>query len=370
MKRGTKGGRRGEWTRGGTREERMGGLRKLLEQRMSAGTFLQLKREMKKQENDWQRLVLLTQFLELQRFRFSLTPHSICNILPLFIEDEQNDARLCALQTCLPFTEAPFIFKNLLKVCKFFRFGKSIGVAVKSVLERFKMDKVTAREVQSLTDLTDFEFYKLPIIRAFVDNVPVIVDKHELPRAVQSFEGRREVSRILALPPLPISSVFERHNHIILPTLPPVALALPLAVPALPPPSTPALPPAPIPVIDLCDDDSGEVSPPVSFPSRPSPPVFPVFNSIFDPPEPIAQPKPKRARVSKKFNLADLEGTAEATDNEKDQCIVCCENKKTVVFIACLHVCCCVDCARKLKTNECPYCRQQIVNAHNSKPVE
>ena len=68
-----------------------------------------------------------------------------------------------------------------------------------------------------------------------------------------------------------------------------------------------------------------------------------------------------------KFSLLNLEGNAEHTAEATEQCCVCLDNKKDVLFEPCLHLCVCVECARNLQGNEkkpkCPKCRSEIENA-------
>jgi hypothetical protein len=63
-------------------------------------------------------------------------------------------------------------------------------------------------------------------------------------------------------------------------------------------------------------------------------------------------------------SLLELEGNAEKTENEASQCAICMENKKTIVFHPCRHLCCCVECARTLFTSPvCPLCKAKIETA-------
>ncbi len=59
--------------------------------------------------------------------------------------------------------------------------------------------------------------------------------------------------------------------------------------------------------------------------------------------------------------LLNLDGNAEKADHESEQCIVCFNNKKNIVFQPCNHLICCVECARELhKRPVCPKCRASI----------
>jgi hypothetical protein len=70
------------------------------------------------------------------------------------------------------------------------------------------------------------------------------------------------------------------------------------------------------------------------------------------------------ASVATLGSLLELEGNAEKTDVESSQCAICMENKKTIVFHPCRHLCCCVECARNLFDKPlCPLCKTIIKTA-------
>ncbi len=63
-------------------------------------------------------------------------------------------------------------------------------------------------------------------------------------------------------------------------------------------------------------------------------------------------------------SLLELEGVTVETKIEENQCAVCFENKKDIVFIPCNHQCCCIDCARNLFEKPiCPLCKSEIKSA-------
>jgi len=67
--------------------------------------------------------------------------------------------------------------------------------------------------------------------------------------------------------------------------------------------------------------------------------------------------------------IKDKQSEKLADEADDDQaCCVCSENKKTVCFVPCGHVCCCPDCTKRLAGNgnakpECPICRREITKA-------
>lgn len=66
------------------------------------------------------------------------------------------------------------------------------------------------------------------------------------------------------------------------------------------------------------------------------------------------------------FTLLSLEGEAEATEVEREQCVICMVHKKNILFQPCKHVCCCVNCARQLgdsQPSKCPECRVVVTYA-------
>ena len=44
------------------------------------------------------------------------------------------------------------------------------------------------------------------------------------------------------------------------------------------------------------------------------------------------------------------------------QCMLCCEKPLKTIFANCGHMICCVECALKLKSSDCPMCRVPIDN--------
>lgn len=59
--------------------------------------------------------------------------------------------------------------------------------------------------------------------------------------------------------------------------------------------------------------------------------------------------------------LLQLEGNSVTTDVEENLCVVCHDHKKTILFEPCRHLCCCIECARKLVDHpNCPVCRTSI----------
>ncbi len=63
------------------------------------------------------------------------------------------------------------------------------------------------------------------------------------------------------------------------------------------------------------------------------------------------------AIVTSLSNMTDVK-----TSNDKNQCIVCLENEKIVVFISCGHRLLCASCTKTMydKTKTCPTCRKSI----------
>ena len=50
------------------------------------------------------------------------------------------------------------------------------------------------------------------------------------------------------------------------------------------------------------------------------------------------------------------------TDNIEEQCIMCYKYKKNVKFEPCAHNISCVGCCKKLLSNKCPICKNDIIN--------
>ena len=46
--------------------------------------------------------------------------------------------------------------------------------------------------------------------------------------------------------------------------------------------------------------------------------------------------------------------------SDSEECVVCLENKKNVIFSPCGHYYCCDECYNNLPTKKCPICRTQI----------
>lgn len=46
------------------------------------------------------------------------------------------------------------------------------------------------------------------------------------------------------------------------------------------------------------------------------------------------------------------------TDDVKKQCLICCSNKATVIYIPCGHIFACSECSETIPKNECSICRQ------------
>ncbi|XP_041379548.1 E3 ubiquitin-protein ligase XIAP-like [Gigantopelta aegis] len=62
--------------------------------------------------------------------------------------------------------------------------------------------------------------------------------------------------------------------------------------------------------------------------------------------------------TSSKEALSTAPGPASEGTGEQLTCKVCLENNVSVVFLPCGHLCCCVDCAARLR--KCPLCRSRI----------
>lgn len=303
---------------------------------MSAINFFQLKRKMSEAENGARRLEILSEFLDVHEEFFVLSPQTICSILQIFNDHAERAFCLAALQTCLPYTIPPFTFTNLAKVCKMFHSGQNISWAVTNILSIFRMERIAAAQICAIAGAVDSDFDKFIIIESFVCVVAEISNKDLLPQIMRSDDMKREVRALLEVAP-------ERR-----------------------------VVPDDVPRIDIIDLDAEQLEDPA--PQDFYPPAFVPDEQAPPPPPPAAAQLPLAGQAAplprRKFSLLELEGNAETTANENEQCILCCDNKKTVVFLPCLHLCCCVECARQLNRRACPYCRQRIARAYNSKPVE
>ena len=74
----------------------------------------------------------------------------------------------------------------------------------------------------------------------------------------------------------------------------------------------------------------------------------------------VPMPKEKETIFSK------IKDGAQKTDVSEQQCCVCLDNKKDILFEPCLHVCTCIECAVDLDadgTLQCPQCRAKIDSA-------
>jgi len=60
---------------------------------------------------------------------------------------------------------------------------------------------------------------------------------------------------------------------------------------------------------------------------------------------------------NKKIKNINKITTEKTEDNE---CLLCLDNKKDIVFIPCGHVSMCSGCANKFTNTECPCCRKTI----------
>ncbi len=62
--------------------------------------------------------------------------------------------------------------------------------------------------------------------------------------------------------------------------------------------------------------------------------------------------------------LKDLSGNDEKAKSDLEQCVICLENKKVVLFRPCKHCACCIACSRTLFSKpSCPTCRASIQDA-------
>jgi hypothetical protein len=57
-----------------------------------------------------------------------------------------------------------------------------------------------------------------------------------------------------------------------------------------------------------------------------------------------------RDNIEKRIKQVDPDGL----------CIICCDNPRSIIFNPCFHLCVCSSCSPKLKTNQCPVCREEI----------
>lgn len=56
------------------------------------------------------------------------------------------------------------------------------------------------------------------------------------------------------------------------------------------------------------------------------------------------------------------DGFSSVEDKEKDFCVVCLERIKCIVLVPCGHLCLCISCSSRLKMDECPLCREDIIH--------
>ena len=55
------------------------------------------------------------------------------------------------------------------------------------------------------------------------------------------------------------------------------------------------------------------------------------------------------------------------TDNNEDQCIMCCKHKKNIKFAPCNHNISCVECCKKMLNSKCPICKNDIISVIEKK---
>lgn len=68
--------------------------------------------------------------------------------------------------------------------------------------------------------------------------------------------------------------------------------------------------------------------------------------------------------VGQRKQLMDLEGNAIKCDDNDQECVICAENKRDILFEPCNHIIVCIECARRLNDDpKCPKCRKTIESA-------
>ena len=79
--------------------------------------------------------------------------------------------------------------------------------------------------------------------------------------------------------------------------------------------------------------------------------------------QPAKQTEEKEKKDIKKI-LKNLRGSEEKATHDSEQCVICLDNKKVVLFRPCKHLVCCVKCAQSLSSKPvCPTCRKEITDA-------
>lgn len=85
------------------------------------------------------------------------------------------------------------------------------------------------------------------------------------------------------------------------------------------------------------------------------------------------QPRRNREQMRNTFALGDLrrvrleEKEDTKPEVEKDTCIICYENKKSVIFLPCAHINTCNGCSRAIidTNSKCPVCRDEVTEMKN-----
>lgn len=57
-------------------------------------------------------------------------------------------------------------------------------------------------------------------------------------------------------------------------------------------------------------------------------------------------------------------------DEENEECVICMDNKREVVFVACGHYYCCRGCFEALTVKQCPLCKNTIAYALDRSDVK
>ncbi len=79
------------------------------------------------------------------------------------------------------------------------------------------------------------------------------------------------------------------------------------------------------------------------------------FSEIFNLKKIISKQNQKIKAQSAKLSI--LEDAKSIND-----CIICCENSRNILFYPCLHYICCETCTSSKNLNECPHCKKNIDN--------